>query len=231
MGIGELKNSALKTLEGRWAKMILALVLYGIIQSVSTGVPYLGVVVAFFISGPLVLGITRFVLKYSRNEDVDYGEIFSGFNFFGTAFCANLIKGIFIFLWSLLLIIPGIIASISYSLTFYIIADNPEIKSAEAIDLSKKMMYGYKEKYFLMQLSFIGWAILAVIPCCLGYLWLAPYIQVTTAKFYEEVKANYEREHVTVLNNEQFSDKPLLDEGTRENFAEESYNQNDDEEK
>jgi uncharacterized membrane protein len=97
---------------------------------------------------------------------------------------------VFTLLWMLLLIIPGIIAAISYSLTFYIIADDDTIKPMEAIDKSKQMMDGYKWKYFFLALRFLGWALLCILTLGIGFLWLIPYVQVTFAKFYDDVKAN-----------------------------------------
>jgi uncharacterized membrane protein len=98
---------------------------------------------------------------------------------------------VFIILWMLLLIIPGIIAALSYSMTFYIIADDETMDAMEAIDKSKAMMDGYKWKYFCLALRFVGWALLCLLTLGIGFFWLMPYMQVTNAKFYEDVKANY----------------------------------------
>jgi uncharacterized membrane protein len=97
---------------------------------------------------------------------------------------------LFILLWTLLLIIPGIIAAISYSMTFYILADDNSIGAMDAIDKSKKMMDGYKWKYFCLGLRFLGWALLCILTLGIGFLWLMPYMQVSMAKFYDDVKAN-----------------------------------------
>jgi uncharacterized membrane protein len=119
-------------------------------------------------------------------------QLFSGFNRFGTALAAYLLVTIFTFFWMLLLIVPGIIAAISYSQTFYIIADSQNIDPMDAIDKSKKMMQGYKWKYFCLYLRFIGWALLCILTLGIGYVWLLPYVQTSTAKFYDDLKANYE---------------------------------------
>lgn len=95
-------------------------------------------------------------------------------------------------LWTLLLIIPGIIAAYSYSLVYYILVDEPNLKPLEALRKSKKMMYGNKAKLFYLGLRFIGWALLCVLTLGIGFIWLAPYIQATRAKFYEDVKKNFE---------------------------------------
>jgi uncharacterized membrane protein len=142
------------------------------------------------IGGPLVLGAMTFALNIARNEDARFEDLFSGFKNFGKAIATYLLVVVFTFLWTLLLIIPGIIAAISYSQTFFILSDNPDIGAMEAIDKSKEMMYGYKWKYFCLCLRFVGWSILCVFTLGIGFFWLLPYVYVSYAKFYEEVKAN-----------------------------------------
>ena len=90
----------------------------------------------------------------------------------------------------LFLFIAGIIAAIAYSQTFYILAEDDTIGSMEALRKSKEMMNGYKWKYFCLGLRFIGWALLCVLTVGIGFLWLSPYIQVSYAKFYEDLKTN-----------------------------------------
>jgi len=95
---------------------------------------------------------------------------------------------LFTLLWSLLLIIPGIIASLSYSQTYYILADDEKISAREAIKKSKKIMMGNKWKYFVLGLSFLGWFILSIFTLGIGLIWLLPYMNISMAKFYEDVK-------------------------------------------
>ena len=102
-----------------------------------------------------------------------------------------LLSGIFVFLWSLLLVIPGIIKLFSYSMTKYILEDYPELSASEAIDRSRAMMRGHKFDLFWLYLSFIGWALLCVLTAGIGYLWLVPYMETAEAAFYEDVKADY----------------------------------------
>ena len=98
-------------------------------------------------------------------------------------------SALWIFLWSLLLIIPGIIKAISYSMSFYILAENQQIGVREALNISKRITMGYKGRIFMLWLSFIGWAILACVTFGIGFLWLMPYIQITFANLYKELKA------------------------------------------
>lgn len=102
-----------------------------------------------------------------------------------------LLMTIFITLWSFLFVIPGIIKMFSYSMTPYILEENPELTANEAIDRSRAMMKGHKFDLFWLILSFIGWMILCIFTAGIGYLWLLPYMETSVAGFYEDVKADY----------------------------------------
>lgn len=106
-------------------------------------------------------------------------------------FISYFLMNIFIALWSMLLIIPGIVKSYSYAMTYYIVEDmvkkGETISTTEAITKSRELMNGHKFEFFVLDLSFIGWAILASIPLGLGWFWLAPYIQTTKANFYRRL--------------------------------------------
>jgi uncharacterized membrane protein len=186
-----LAQMARESLSGKWGLAVLATLVYLI---VITGVQLLNeidsflAIVSIIIAGPMALGYTSFSLNISRNKEAMVEDVFSGFQNFGTSLGAYLLMLIFILLWSLLLIIPGIIAALSYSMTFYILADDPSIKPMDAIDKSKAMMQGNKWKYFLLNLRFIGWAILCLFTFGIGFLWLIPYIQISVAKFYDDIK-------------------------------------------
>ena len=99
----------------------------------------------------------------------------------------------FVFLWSLLLFVPGIIKTLSYAMTNYILVDKPELSANEAINLSKDMMYGHKFDLFYLYLSFAGWFILCLFTLGIGFLWLYPYAQAAQVSFYLDVKEDYER--------------------------------------
>ena len=103
----------------------------------------------------------------------------------------QLIMGIKTMLWTLLLIIPGLIKSYAYMLTPYILKDNPEVSAKDASSLSDEMMKGHKFDLFYLHLSFIGWIILSILTCGIGVLWLYPYMYTAQAAFYEDVKAEY----------------------------------------
>ena len=96
----------------------------------------------------------------------------------------------FTFLWTLLLVVPGIVALMRYSQAWFIMADDPNIRPMEAIEKSKQMMDGHKWEYFVLGLSFIWWFLLCCVTLGIGLLWLIPYIQTTVANFYDDLKSN-----------------------------------------
>ena len=187
----ELMKMARASLKGNWGLAIGTFLVYiiiiGALQALADEFPMVGLA-TLIVTGPLVLGLTLFSLSIARDENARFEQLFDGFKNFGLALGAYLLMVLFIFLWMLLLIIPGIVASIRYAMTFYIIADNPGIGPLDAIDKSKEMMYGYKMKFFLLVLIFIGLSLLCILTLGIGFLWLIPFINVTTAKFYDDIK-------------------------------------------
>ena len=114
-----------------------------------------------------------------------------GFQSFGRTVLCFLLMNIFIFLWTLLFIVPGIIKSYAYSMTRFILTENPNVTSRQAIDLSQDIMRGHKGKLFVLHLSFIGWHLLGLLTCgLLGVFFTNPYLQLTEAVFYQDVKAD-----------------------------------------
>ena len=185
----ELMAEARETLSGNWGLAIATFLVYGIIISIFQVIPTVGSVLALFIAGPMLVGVSMFSLSLSRGESARLEQIFEGFKNYGTVLGAYLLMVVLILLWMLLLIIPGIIAAIAYSQTFYILAEDDAISSMDALKKSKEMMDGYKWKYFCLGLRFIGWALLCILTLGIGFLWLSPYIQISYAKFYEDIKA------------------------------------------
>lgn len=184
----ELRRSAREQLNGNWGTAILLCLIYSIICGLPGCIPYFGAIIGILISGPLTLGLSTCFLKLVRHEPFRFENLFDGFKRFSSSVIAQLVITIFVFLWSLLLLIPGIIASYRYSMVFYILSDNPEISAMEALTSSKEMMIGFKWKLFCLHLSFIGWALLGMLTLGIGYLWLTPYIYGATTNFYENLK-------------------------------------------
>lgn len=184
-----LMRMARESLAGKWGLAIGTFVIYIIIIVAINIIPVAGIIGSLIISGPMNLGIVIFSLSLSRNQEARLEQIFEGFNNFGTALAAYLLMALFTILWMLLLIIPGIIAALSYSMTYYILADDNSISARDAINKSKIMMDGYKWKFFCLGLRFFGWGLLCILTLGIGFLWLIPYASVSTAKFYEDLKA------------------------------------------
>jgi uncharacterized membrane protein len=188
----ELRARAREALAGNWGYAILAMVITGIITS-AVSFTFVGSII---ISGPLSLGLAFLFLNRARREEVKIDSVFKGFNYFLNSFLLGLLRAIFIFLWALLLIIPGIVKSYSYAMSFYIMADNPEMDAMQALKASREMMDGYKWRLFCLDLSFIGWALLCLLTLGIGFLFLMPYVEAAHIQFYEDIKG-------PVITNEQ----------------------------
>ncbi len=209
----EIRKEARSLMSGNWGSAVLLTLVYLIIVGgISFTVSFVGTIVEMqvndygitsqilslftnlFISFPLAFSLVLLYVGFVRGENrLSVGGIFKAFksphylNSIGVYF----LMGLFTALWTMLFIIPGIIKSLSYALAPYILADNPELSANEAIDESIAMMKGHKADLFLIQLGYAALAILSLLALGIPLLWLDPYYKVVYAKFYEEVKAEY----------------------------------------
>ena len=142
-----------------------------------------------FVFNPLEIGCKRFFLK-NLKEDAQAREMCYAFdNGYKSNVKTMFFRGLYTFLWTLLLIIPGIIKAYEYQMIPYILAENPGMDKKEAFALSKKMMYGNKWKSFVLDLSFLGWEILNILTLgILGIFYVSPYEWQTEAALYEAIK-------------------------------------------
>ncbi|WP_243525326.1 DUF975 family protein [Bacillus pseudomycoides] len=197
--IRELKGQALDELDEKWG-LAVGVTLFFIFPFVwSWG--WSKVIESFMIDiivilmiGPLTLGAYYLALNIVRDKTVGIGQLFKWckeVNKLIKSILIYLLMDIYILLWTLLFIIPGIVKSFSYTMTFFILNDHPEFKMNQAITESRRMMNGYKMDYFLICLSFIGWFILSIVTLGIGFLWLIPYFYTTKAAFYEKVSQDY----------------------------------------
>lgn len=213
----EFKNAALSALRGNWAPAVLAALVYFVLACVVSGATsiyqvanpdlflpggtapagYLGLsggsfLLSVFLFIPLSVGFANAfnALYVYSNANVLSNTFGYGFKGYWRSIGGMVLVYVFTFLWSLLLIIPGIIKAYSYSLTPYILIDNPELSPREAARRSQQMMQGQKFNLFYLQLSFIGWSILACLTGGIGFLWLLPYMQTSQAVFYQNIKNN-----------------------------------------
>lgn len=187
----EIKASAKTQISGKIGILFAMFLIMIGISVVSTLVPVFGTIASFVLGAAFYLGGTFVFLKIAKGETVSVGNIFYGFEDLWTAIKAQFFMNLFILLWSLLLIIPGIIKAYSYSMTYFILAENKGMNVLEAITLSRKMMDGHKMDLFLLFLSFIGWFLLVVITFGIAGIWVYPYLYATFTNFYLSVKEDY----------------------------------------
>lgn len=149
--------------------------------------------VIYFVLGSIIeVGYMRFNLDLiDRQKESELGALFGYFAHWKTTAKTKLLQAVYVFLWSLLFIIPGIVAGYSYAMSSYILSEHPELTAKETIERSKQMMVGNRFRLFCLQLSFIGWDILASLTFGIGHLWLTPYKQAATAAFYREVSGTW----------------------------------------
>ena len=148
-----------------------------------------------FVLGPLVVGLANCykTLLADGDERAAANEFKVGFGNYLHHVWGYVLTKIFVFLWTLLFIIPGIVKTLSYAMTNYILVDRPELSANEAINLSKDMMEGHRFDLLYLYLSFAGWFVLSLFTLGIGFLWLIPYVQTSQSSFYLDVKADYER--------------------------------------
>lgn len=145
-----------------------------------------------FIGSIVGIGYAKFNLDLVDNvTEARFATLFSYMRFWKVAIITRIVRTLYIVLWTLLFIIPGIITSYNYALTDYILAENPELTTKEALELSKKMMYGHRFRLFCLEFSFIGWAFLCVLSLGIGLIWLLPYTEAAKAAFYRDVSFQY----------------------------------------
>ena len=191
----EIKQKAKEQLGGsifsqNWVFAILVILIYSGVISVVSAIPTLGTVAVLIVLGPFTVGFMQMFLKQARDgQAMNIGDLFKPFSEdFKESFLLGLMTSLFITLWSLLLIIPGIIKGLGYSMAFYIKADHPEYGWKQCLDESQIMMNGHKADLFVLSLSFIGWEIVGAICFGVGAFWVEAYEQATFAQFYESIK-------------------------------------------
>jgi len=197
-----IRSFARESLAGNWLNAILAYLITLGIMSVAGALQ----VVAWLVIGSLTYGLYMYYIVLIRDKAGDFNLLFKAFSFsgnnlglFGKTLGLYLLMSLYVFLWTLLFIIPGIVASYSYRMAFYLLIDDPEIEVSEALRQSKKMMHGYKTRLFYLDLSFIGWGLLCILTFGIGILWLAPYMLTSQTIFYEELR----NEHGLTFNNKE----------------------------
>jgi len=210
----ELMAMARLSLAGSWGTVIAAYLIYFAISTALSLLPFVGEFVDWIISGPFEVGVMIVILNVARSKHAAASQVFSGFETFATAMVAYILMGVITLIGFILFIVPGVIASLAFAMTYFVIADRPLIGPWQAIKESVAIMRDCKMKLLLLQLRFLGWGLLCTVPALIGYavfvsegvayglvlllsllglLWLLPYMAMATAKFYEDVRPSYRR--------------------------------------
>ena len=154
-------------------------------------------IVSIVISGLLSFGMMSYFLKISRGEQATCNELFSKVNMFWKFIVLSICMSIAVVLGFICFIIPGIILALGFSQAILVVLDNPEISAIDALKVSYDMMKGHKMDYFILQLSFLGWAFLMIFTLGIGYLWLIPYMTVTECIFYNKIREEYQSKNLS----------------------------------
>ena len=213
----QIRHEALELMKGNWTSGVVVTLLFLLVVSACATISsvaglnlgslaaggngtvaesvgeILNLLVSIFVFYPLAMSLIIMYLSFvQRGEELSIKGLLNGFKspYYGKSVVMYLLIAIYTFLWTLLLIVPGIIKGLSYSLAPYILAENPELTAGEAINRSMEMMKGYKMRLFLLSLGYLLLSLLSLLALGIPLLWLYPYYQVVIAKFYEEVKAN-----------------------------------------
>lgn len=177
------------TYGSRWGGAILAFIIVGILNSVLSGF-----IVGILAALPLTMGLYAMYLNMYKDNEWSVGDIFSSFrngmDYYLNSFLLLFVNSIFIFLWSLLFVIPGIIKTFSYSMSPYILIDNPVMTAGEARRKSIEIMKGNKWKLFCLQFSFIGWILLSILTFGILFLWVIPAMEMSKIAFYKEISGH-----------------------------------------
>ncbi len=179
-----LKEKAKRQIKGNIGTYFLCMLIVALISSATAPILGAGLILAPVFS----FSMTIIALHIAREEKFESRDAFAGFNKFGRVLWLSIITNFFVIMWSLLLFIPGIIKAYAYSMAPYILADHPEMTAREALNESKRITDGYKGDLFLLQLSFLGWHMLAVLTGGLLYIWLAPYLNTAHSNYYLELR-------------------------------------------
>ena len=183
---------AREKLRGNWTEPALITLACGVVAGLlsmmmAEGHYSLSWSINLLIGGPFAVGVASFYLAVTREKKFDVHKLKRGTQEFLKAFLTYLLVGVFIFLWTLLFLIPGIVAIYSYSMVYFILCDRPELSISETLKQSKKLMYGKRWKLFCLDCRLIGWFVLSLLTLGIGFLWFWPYYMTSKTCFYEDL--------------------------------------------
>lgn len=191
----EIKAQAREQLKGKvWMFFLVTIIMYAILLPITFlaelegAASVIALIAIYVVTPPLSLGLTMVYLDVTYGDPVEISTLFKGFTMMGKAIKLFLWMFLFIYLWMLLFIIPGIIKGYSYSMAYYILAENPDMKAKDAITESKIIMQGHKWELFVLELSFILWILLGIVTLGIAMIYVEPYMQLTLTNFYHNIK-------------------------------------------
>lgn len=206
----EIKELAKGVFRTRYWPCVGASVLVALLLAACA--PFTLGIASLILTGPLTAGLCFFFTQVfqGNGDQVDIGTPFSaGFTDFGRKLGGYLWMLLFVWLWSLLFVIPGLIKSFSYAMTPYILGDCPNVRAQDALTLSKRIMKGHKWELFVFELSFIGWQLLSGLTFgLLSLFYVNPYYQASRAGYYLEVREEALRSGVITAG--QLNGEPLV---------------------
>lgn len=192
-----LRENARNQLDGnifksKWLMMLAVCAMLPLAEAAAASLFIFGAVVLLVVTGPLLYGSARATVECVEGEKWDVSHAFVGFSEnFGHSAMLGFLQFLFTFLWSLLLIVPGIVKSYSYAMAFYIQQErnNKGVEPVDCITQSRRMMDGHKWQLFCLDFSFLGWYIVGALCLGVGVFFVVPYHQMARANFYEALKA------------------------------------------
>lgn len=196
-----VKQKARMRIKGHIGKLFVVSLVYGAIRLVLTSqntppwedtflwfpaIP-LDLVGMLLLNPPLLLGLTYVYLDTHQGQPIKVRTLFDGFSDFGRVVWFNLLLSVYLILWSLLCVVPGIIKAISYSQSYFLMAERPELRGSAAITESRRLMQGHKWEYFVFQLSFLPWWLLVAVTCGIAGIYVFPYYETALAGYYRRL--------------------------------------------
>lgn len=195
----ELKTKSKEQLRGNWGKVIIATLIVMLITSTGvttarffedgSGITITANLISLFFGGVFTVGLSKFLLNFIDGVDkANISDILSGFSIYFKTLGLYLLYGLIVFVGLIFLFIPGIILGLMFSQSFFILAEDNEKGIIQCLEESANLMKENKLDFFVLQLSFIGWIILSILTLGIGYIWLQPYMSLTEANYYLELK-------------------------------------------
>ena len=179
-----MMQRAKSTLSDKWLTAAVGTLIYIVIMSAAGSIA----IGDYIIGGPMSLGYILFLMCLIQTGRDNYDLLFVGFRNFAQTLVAGCLSLLAISIGTALLIVPGIIAALGFSMTFFIMADDTNITGMDALQKSWNMMNGHKADLFCLWLRFIGWILLALLTCGIGFLWVQPYMTAATYNYYRRLR-------------------------------------------